>query len=103
MVHDPLYLTETYTKSVDFINAPRVSAAQFDTPATGQAEVELSSNVSRVKRSFGPTAYKVPNYLPWANPFVDEVAGKLHLPAKVLLGGAETAYPEYREQLRGTR
>jgi hypothetical protein len=102
MVHDPLYLTETYTKSADFIEAPRVTAAQFDTPAAGQAggaffKCFAGEEVVRTD------PYKVPNYLPWANPFVDEVAGKLHLPPKVLLGGAETAYPEYREQLRGTR
>ena len=98
MVHDPLYLTETYTKSSDFILAPRVSSAQFDAPPTGQSGGVFFKCFAGEETVINP--YSVPNYLPWANPFVNEVADKLHVPAKTMLGGAETAYPEYQDRVR---
>jgi hypothetical protein len=30
---------------------------------------------------------------------MDEVAEQLHIPAATVLGGAETAYPEYQDKL----
>ncbi len=101
MVHDPLYLTETYTKSSDFIAAPRVSAAQFGVPAVGQAGDIFFKCFPGEETVLKP--YAVPNYLPWANPFLNEVADKLHVPPEAMLGGAETAYPEYRDRLRRAR
>jgi hypothetical protein len=100
MVHDPLYLTETYTKSTDFILSPQpIASAQFDADIAGQGGGSFfkclpSEEVIRADPFF------VPNYLPWANPFTDEVANKLHIPEAATLGGAETAYPEYRAKLR---
>ncbi len=102
MVHDPLYLTETYTKSADFIVAPRVSAAQFGVPPVGQAgDIFFKCFPSEEVVRKDPKS--IPNYLPWANPFLHEVADKLHVPAEALLGGAETAYPEYRDRLGKAR
>jgi glyoxylase-like metal-dependent hydrolase (beta-lactamase superfamily II) len=47
-----------------------------------------------------PEPHYVPHYLPGANPFVGELATKLRIPVQATLGGADTAYPEYREKLR---
>jgi hypothetical protein len=101
MVHDPLYLTETYTNSSDFIAAPRVSTAQFGVRAAGQAGDIFFKCFPGEETVIKP--YSVPNYLPWANPFIHEVADKLRVPPEAMLGGAETAYPEYRDHLRRAR
>lgn len=102
MVHDPLYLTETYTKSADFIAAPRVSAAQFGVaPATQAGDVFFKCFPGEEVIRKDP--YSVPNYLPWANPFLHDVANKLRVPQDAVLGGAETAYPEYRDRLERAR
>lgn len=101
MVHDPLYLTETYTKSADFILAPRVSSARFDAPPAGQAGDVFFKCFPGEETVIDP--YSVPNYLPWANPFLRETADKLHVPPAATLGGAETAYPEYQDRLRRAR
>jgi len=41
----------------------------------------------------------VPHYLPGQNPFLTETAEIYHLPYEGMQGGAETMYPEFREQL----
>jgi hypothetical protein len=102
MVHDPLYLTETYVKSSDFVAAPRVPSAQFDAPAVGQAGGIFNKCVAG-EEVVRKDPRQVPNYLPWANPFLNEVADRLRIPAQALLGGSETAYPEYQDKLRRTR
>jgi hypothetical protein len=99
MVYDPLYLTETYTKSSDFILVPRVPSAQIAAPPapnTGgiYGKCIPSEEVIRSDPHF------VPHYLPWANPFTHEVSDRLGIPAEAVMGGAETAYPEYQERLR---
>jgi len=99
MVHDPLYLTETYTKSADFIAANRIPTAQFGVTPAGQAG-DTFFKCFPGEEVIRADPYFVPNYLPWANPAVDEVADKLHIPPKATLGGADTAYPEYQDQLR---
>jgi hypothetical protein len=99
MVHDPLYLTETYTKSTDFIPTAQIPTATFGAALAGAAGDTFfkcfpSEEIVRAD------PYYVPNYLPWANPFVEEYANKLHIPPAAALGGAETAYPEYQDKLR---
>jgi len=41
----------------------------------------------------------VPNYLPGENPFLTEFAENYRLPMKGVRGGAETMYPEFRENM----
>jgi len=102
MVHDPLYLTETYTHSTDFVPAPQVSTATFGAPGGGAAGGTFTQCFA-ADETVRPDPYFVPNYLPWANPFVDERADKLHIPAAATLGGAETAAPEYQDKLKRTK
>jgi hypothetical protein len=99
MVHDPVYLTESYVKSADFIQAVRIPTAQFGDPPAGQANGTFFKCFpgEEVVRA---DPHAVPHYLPWANPFTEEFANKLHIPKEAAMGGAETAYPEYQDRLR---
>lgn len=99
MVHDPIYLTETYIKSADFIAAPGgITTAEFGLEAADQSgniffKCFAREEVARLDQHY------VPHYLPGENPFVGELAGALGIPVEATLGGAETAYPKYRERL----
>jgi len=46
-----------------------------------------------------PEKHYVPHYLPGENPFIGEWANDIGVPIDATLGGEETAYPEYRDQL----
>lgn len=100
VVHDPLYLTEPYIKSADFIAAPRgVTTAAFgvEPPDRGNAAFAQCFPREEVAR---PDQHYVPHYLPGENPFVGELARRLGIPVEATLGGADTAYPEYKDRLR---
>ena len=100
IVYDPLYLTEPYIKSADFIAAPRgVTAASFDVEPADRTNNFFGLCFPREEIA-RPDPHYVPHYLPDANPFVGELATKLRIPVEATLGGAQTAYPEYRETLR---
>jgi hypothetical protein len=99
MVHDPLYLTESYVKSSDFaLDVRPVPTANIDAPAaaTGNGGAFQCFPAEEVVRD---DEHFVPHYLPGANPFVGEYARKLNIPVAATLGGAETAYPEYQDKV----
>jgi hypothetical protein len=98
VVHDPIYLTEPYIKSADFITQP-VATADFGVAPADQGnnfffKCFTSEEIAR------PEQHYVPHYLPGQNPFVGEHAKQLGIPVEATLGGAETAYPEYRDTLK---
>ena len=99
IVYDSLYLTEPYIKSADFITSPQgVSTASFAVdPADGGgsffAQCFPREEIAR------DNLHYTPHYLPGENPFVGEVTGALGVSVEATLGGAKTAYPEYRDQL----
>jgi hypothetical protein len=100
LVYDPLYLTEPYIKSVDFIAAPRgVTASIFgvDPPDRGNNLFAQCFTREEIAR---PDQHYVPHYLEGTNPFVGEEAKRLRIPVEATLGGAETALPEYKDRLR---
>jgi hypothetical protein len=104
MVYDPLYLTEPYIKSVDFIAAPRgVTTATFGVEPPDRAN-PFGNNVFEQcfprEEIARPEQHYVPHYLLGENPFIEETAKRLRLPKDATLGGAETAYPEYKDRLR---
>lgn len=103
IVIDPLYLTEPYIKSADFIAATGGTA-------TGNFAVEPADRtpgrfgnvfaqcLSREEIARDDLHY-VPHYLPGQNPFPGEEAKRLGIPTEATLGGAATALPEFRERL----
>lgn len=100
MVYDPIYLSEPYVKSTDFVAAARgATAASFGVEAQDRGSEIFAQCLAREEIA-RPDLHYVPHYLDGQNPFVGERAKKLGVPVEATLGGAETAYPEYRERLR---
>ncbi len=48
----------------------------------------------------GVAAGTVPHYLPGQNPLTDEMMKLYHIPQEAALGGAETAYPAFRDKIK---
>jgi hypothetical protein len=100
IVYDPLYLSEPFIRSSDFIAAPRgVTTAAFDVSPEDRGNNIYAQCLAREEIA-RPDLHYVPFYLEGENPFVGEHAKKLGVPAEATLGGAETAYPEYKDKLR---
>jgi hypothetical protein len=100
IVYDPLYLTEPYIRSSDFVASPNGSR----TAAFGVAAADRGNNIfaqclarEEIAR---PDLHYHPFYLEGENPFVGEEAKKLGIPVEATLGGAETALPEYKGKLK---
>ena len=85
IVNDPVYLTEPFIRTTDWMLAPDQQIAPY--PCESVVEVERPLGV-------------VPNHLPGANTFLNEFPDKYHLPAQATRGGAETMYPEYEQKLK---
>jgi hypothetical protein len=98
VVHDPIYLTEPYIKSADFITQP-VSTADFGVAPPDQGSNNFFFKCFSSEEIARPDRHYVPHYLPGQNPFIGEHAKVLGVPVDATLGGAETAYPEYRDRL----
>jgi glyoxylase-like metal-dependent hydrolase (beta-lactamase superfamily II) len=88
ILHDPAYLTEPLIKSEDFILNLHASDASW--------VYHCRSVVENLGRPKG----EVPQYLPGANPFLQEFPHKFGVPENAALGGAETMYPEYRSNMK---
>ena len=78
IVNDPVYLTEPFVRSTDFVIDPHQQVDPYP--------CEVVTEVPRPKG-------EVPNFLPGANPFLQEFAAKHAIPEKAARGGAETMYP----------
>jgi hypothetical protein len=85
IVTDPVYLTEPYIKSRNFVLDPGFQMTQY--PCSVDVEVVRPEG-------------EIPHYLPGQNPFVNEHAASNHLPLDATLGGAETMYPEFAIKLK---
>ena len=84
-IDDPIFLTEPYylTRSFALSRAPLNPAAH---PCTVTNE--------------GVAAERVPHYNPGENPFVGELTKLYGIPQEAVLGGAETALPDFRKKIR---
>ena len=78
IVNDPVYLTEPFIRSTDFMLDPHQ-----------QIDPYPCETVTEVPRPKG----EVPNFLPGTNPFLQEFATKHAIPEKSAKGGAVTMYP----------
>ena len=85
IVTDPVYLTEPYIKSRNFVLDPGFQMTQY--PCSVDVEVVRPEG-------------QIPHYLPGQNPFINEHAAGSHLPLEATLGGAETMYPEFAIKLK---
>ena len=107
-VEDPDYLTEPYIKSADFILAPDFQMANFGVP-NADREGEAADGTRRVNPFFDQCfprsevgiadKHFVPHFLPGENPLLLDYARRIGVPPETTLGGAETAYPEYKDKL----
>src|SRR4029453_8301227 len=85
IVTDPVYLTEPYIKSRNFVLDQGFQMTQY--PCSVDVEVVRPEG-------------QIPHYLPGQNPFINEHAASNHLPLEATLGGAETMYPEFAIRLK---
>jgi hypothetical protein len=85
IVNDPVYLSEPFIRTTDFMAAPDQVIAPY--PCESVVEIERPIGV-------------VPHHLPGTNTFLNEFPEKYKLPAQAARGGAETTYPEYQEKLK---
>ncbi len=85
LVEDPVYLTEPFVRTTDFVRNPTQHGVA--TPCEPTDEV------------FGRPKGLVPHYLPGANPYLTEFSDRLGIPAAAARGGAHTALPEYEHAL----
>lgn len=82
---DPVFLTEPYIITRSYVLTPTPVAATGPPCIVGYEGVPEG---------------KVPHYLPGKNPFANEMDRVYHVPREASLGGAETMYPEFRDQLK---
>ena len=85
IVTDPVYLTEPFIRTTDWMQDPDQNIAPYPCEA-----------VTEVDRPLGA----VPNHLPGANPFLHEFSDRWSVPYEATRGGAETMYPEYQKKLK---
>jgi hypothetical protein len=92
IITDPVYLTEPYVNSEEFVLMERGNQNWLYN-CEDVMEVPMDKN-------------EVPYYLPGMNPFIEDYAKKFGLPFEAVFGGAPTLYPEYLpriEQLMNRR
>jgi len=81
IVEDPVYLTEPYIRSQEFVMMERGNTNWLYN-CEYVMEVPMDKN-------------DVPMYLPGQNPFIEDFAKKFGLPFEAVFGGAPTTYPDY--------
>jgi hypothetical protein len=85
IVDDPVYLSEPYIKSRNFVYEPGF----LPVPYPCSVEVEIDRDQT-----------EIPHYLPGQNLYLSEFAARYHIPDAARTGGAETMYPEFAARLR---
>jgi hypothetical protein len=85
IVTDPVYLTEPFVNSQEFVLMERGNQNWL-------YNCEYAMEVPQPKN-------EVPHYLPGENPFIQDFAKKFGLPFEAVFGGAKTLYPEYKSEL----
>jgi len=88
IVTDPVYLTEPFIQTTDFVLDPHIR----DAPELCEVEEETDH----------PKGW-VPHRLPGTTNDSEEFAKKHGIPVEAARGGAETMYPEYRAKLQQER
>jgi len=81
IISDPIYLTEPYVNTQEFVLMERGNLNWLYN-CEYVMEVPMSKN-------------DVPHYLPGENPFIEDYADQFGLPFEAVSAGAEAMYPEY--------
>jgi hypothetical protein len=84
-ITDPAFLTEPLVRTQTWV----LDNSQTLPPDVCETAAEVPSRAPDY----------VPNHLPGTNPFLHEVADWYGLPYEAVRGGAETLYPEYRQEM----
>src|SRR6202142_1884582 len=84
LIHDPIYLTETFIRSRDYVYQPGGNIPPYP-----------CESVVEIVRPRGT----IPHHLPGTNTFLKEYQEAHHIPEEGAMGGAATMYPEYRARL----
>ena len=87
IVNDPVYLTEPFIRSTDYELDLHQHVPPY--PCEMVTEIERQKGV-------------IPHHLPGTNMDLREFAERHKIPFEATRGGAETAYPDYRKQLKQT-
>ena len=82
---DPVYLTESYVTSEEFLMMERGNQNWL-------YNCEYAMEVPKPKN-------QVPHFLPGKNPFIKDFANKFGLPFDAVFAGAEATYPEYMARI----
>ena len=85
IITDPVYLSEPYVNSQEFVLMERGNQNWL-------YNCEYVMEVPQPK-------HEVPHYLPGKNPFMEDWAKLFGLPFEAVFGGAPTLYPEYQPTL----
>jgi hypothetical protein len=85
LVYDPVYLTEPFMRTSDFVYAPRQRRAPW--PCEAVNETDRPPGI-------------VPSHLIGANPFLDEFPANYGIAVEATRGGAQTMYPEYQAAMK---
>ena len=88
IVTDPVYLSEPYVNSEEFVFLERGNQNWL-------YNCEYVNEVPTPKNN-------VPHFLPGKNPFLKDWSTKFGLPLEAVWGGAETTYPEYIPRLEAS-
>ena len=88
IVTDPVYLTEPFIRTTNWVADPRQQIAPYPCEA-----------VTEVLREPGV----VPHHLPGTNTFLEEFPKKYGVPVQAARGGAETMYPEYQKKIAAAK
>jgi glyoxylase-like metal-dependent hydrolase (beta-lactamase superfamily II) len=84
---DPVYLTEPWIRSQEFVLMER-------------GNQNWLYNCEYVMEIPGDR-FKVPHFLPGQNPYLNEIGERYGIPQEGVRGGAETLYPEYLPRMQG--
>ena len=85
VIDDPVFFTEPLVRTQDWVYDPSFRIDFFNCDYSE----ELPINPDNL----------VPNYLPGENPYLTEFAENYRLPMSGVSGGAETMYPEFRNNM----
>jgi glyoxylase-like metal-dependent hydrolase (beta-lactamase superfamily II) len=84
---DPVYLTEPFIRSQEFVLMERGNQNWL-------YNCEYAQEIPRPR-------HQVPHFLPGQNPFLTEISERYGVPQEGVRGGAETMYPEFLRRNRG--